>query len=852
MSPHVNNVQAEMMTGYVQNRDVILRPQSGVVFNAVGRINNANSAWYHLYRVPHLHGLPMPKMPSLCQSLQEVLEHWDDDNETNQTLVQGQGHVPKPNYLTQQCVNYQSLVPQIWSQLSLLQHDILNNVQAIETLLENSEILTSGTGSGNKRHKRGIFNFISDITHSLFGIARDKDIQKFQISLQKVQEAVLENVDNIETITGTLQSYSAQVDEQFKGIIEHTNKLSDYYGKLNRRVETTYQKLNSRLIRLENAYLIHGKLITETLQYGFQRVTLFQSYVNLLHERLNAVDSLVNHNLLSPLLINPNEIQKLFSQIEQYLRGHYPKFRVAINDTSFIFRTPGIVYTWDNTYLYLQLRIPLASYDSLYHIYRPTALTLPLSVNHTNSFTKVQNLPELFAVGINQDFYFELREYEFMQCKGKTEKYCLTSFPVISNDVATCISSIYFNQLQNIKLHCKVQYIQTNEPEQLLEPIGSHKYLSITQKDDIWYLTCGQKGPRSVTPVLFGYFTLNCDCSLRTRKYFIPANIDGCHLGTNNDLEYTSINNLLYLIKYLDVSQMADLSPTKNAIFKDQVVYPTMFPVENKPGYVQNTPSLVLNLEDVIAKTRTSRKLGHELLDDMSNQIEHAHQHNYRDKIIMIVIGVVLFCVATLSLILCKKLDLVKKLIVPLLTTNAPAVADAFKLDTWDHKQSCLCSQVDFVHVVSWIGVSYLCVHLLKLILMYMYRLYKWLVYTRYILGDNIPATLEVLLEINRGMKTLYLPLTRLYMTPGNLMLEDATVQLTWHRESTWLQPKLQINWMNTMLTHVPTNKIISLPGKIPVPVCSKRLINKLMNDPLTEYSLMAGTLGKYTYVPGL
>jgi hypothetical protein len=838
------------LPGNHESKDIVFRPQSGVVFNAIGKINNANSAWYHLYRVPHLHGLSLPKMPSLCQDLHDVLIQWDDNNDTNKTHVQGQGQVSKSNYLAQQCTNYQSVMPPIWDQLNLIYHDIRGNVQAIEALLENSEILISNNGTG--RHKRGIFNFISEITHSLFGIARDTDIQKFQISLQKMQKAVLENMDNIETIAGTLQSYSAQVDEQFKGIIKHTNKLSHHVDKLNRRIEVVYQDLTSRILRLENAYLIHGKLITETLQYGFQRITLFQSYVNLLHERLNAVDSLVNYNLLSPLIISPNEIQRLLGQIEQYLRGHYPKFRVAVNDPGFIYRTPGIVYTWDNAYIYLQLRIPLASYDSLYHIYRPTALTLPLSVNHTNCFTKIQNLPELFAVGINQDFYFELKEYEFLQCKGKIDKYCLISFPVISNDVATCVSSVYFNQYENIKDHCKVQYIQTNEPERLLQPIGSHKYISITQNDDIWYLTCGQKSPRSVPPVLFGHFTLNCDCSLRTRKYFIPANIDGCHLGASSDLESTSIDNLLYLIKYLDVSQVQKLTQSKSVMLQEQVVYPTGYPIEDRAGYIENTHDLVLNLEDVIAKTKTSKKLGHELLDDMSEQIEHAHNHNYRNKIILIVIGVVLFCVTTVSLILFKKFTLVKKLVLPLLATNAPAAVDAYEADTWHHGLSCPWSQEDFVYIASWIGISYLCIHMLRLLVVCMYRLYNWLVYSRYTLGYNIPVALEVLLEINRGLKTLYIPLIYVYMTPGNLMLEDAQVKLSWDTESTWFNPRLQVDWMNTILTHVPTNKIIRLPNKIPVPKFSKGLINQLMNDPLTEYSLLAGTLGKYTYVPGL
>ena len=318
---------------------------------------------------------------------------------------------------------------------------------------------------------------------------------------------------------------------------------------------------------------------------------------------------LVNSNLLSPLLIPPKEIKRLYKQVDVALRYSYPRFHIAIKDYSFIYRTPGIAYTWDNEYIYVQVRLPLSSYQSEYLIYKPTALSLPISQNHTHSLTKLRNLPELFAVSVSQDFYFELTEHQLHKCVGSFEKYCLQSFPVISSDIPSCISGIYWNQYKIIKDYCEIDFIQTTRPSQILTPIVGNKYLSVTSCHDIWYLSCGQLGPRHISPITFGYFSLNCNCGLRTNKYYLPPNIDGCHINTYSDLESENVANVLYLAKWLDHAQIEEMTNSRSNfdnLAKFDIDFPNISHGNFGPGYIPANHDLILDLDDVIKRDRKS------------------------------------------------------------------------------------------------------------------------------------------------------------------------------------------------------------------------------------------------------
>jgi len=840
------------------SQDMVTREESGVVFTAFSRVNNANSNWLHVYKIPMLPVVTMPPMIDLCDQFQIIIQRWNNLDYENGTYMRSGGspaQVTGDNYLGAQCTQYQEIVPHVWGQLESLVGDITRNVEATNILLRKSELISDFGLSDmrnvtKRRRKKAIAGFVSRITKFLFGIARDKDLQRFKTCLKVIDARVDTNEDQIEMLSETLQSFSKNVDLEFGQLVNSMNVLSRGYDHMSDQMDRMYYGLTRRLVKLEKAYLIHGRIISQIFRFLFQRLSLYQSYQNIVNERLGAVGMLVNDNLLSPLLVSPERVKELFSQVDTTLRHQYPRFKIAVKDYGFVFRTPGIAYTWDNRNIYIQIRIPLSSYQSEYLIYKPTVLSLPLTANHTHSLTRLRNLPELFAVSLTKDFYFELTKYQLEKCMGSFERYCLQSFPVISNDIPSCISGVYWRQYEVIKEYCEVDVIQTQQPSQILEPISNHRYLSVTLPEDTWYLTCGNLGPRHIKPVTFGTFVLKCNCGLRTQKFYLPPSIDNCHTKSQSELEVMGVSNLLYVVKWLDRAQIKELSEEQLIITdmgKFDIKFPNVSHQDYGPDFVPASHDLVIDLDNVIEKVKQSKKLHHEALSEVMTQIEESRDHFKIGKVGILVISGIIGVILVGLVVIFRKVNLAKKALMVFGAGNiTPIEANPFT----GSRQFCIQLPEELFYILvllCCITGSYLIVRKFRQFYMYVIEM---LMKIEYFQSAESQMLLEIILELTNGSKTVYLELTRVRLNPGNLGLYSPSMNMV--VRSSWLgfSPRLHVNWLDTVLKQHPEGKIIRLPDSVPISILTRGLIRRMVNDPDTVYSILAGMASKYIYVP--
>lgn len=836
--------------------DVIFREKLGIAFKAVGKLDNANSGWLHVYKVAHLNNLKIPEEFGVCDNLKLVLKQWNYLNDSNPVFYVNRDPEPmnRVNYLFKQCQNYQDMIPSIWTQMKILNADIGQNLEAIDTLLDRSKLISdtemNSTQNFHSRGKRSPLDIISKIGHYLFGFATDADLNRFQSIIDIVHDQTNVNTDNIQILAETLQSYSHKINNRFQNLTQEINTLTGMYLQNKQDIQSVYFGLLQRILKIEKAYLLHGAMITKILKFGFQRLNLYQEYHNLVSERLAAIDKLVNHNLLSPMLIAPSEINELIIQINRLLRIRYPKFQVAVKDSSFVFRTPGVAYTWDKNYLYIQIRIPLTAYDSEYKVYEPIPMILPISGNHSDGYTKIQNLPELFAISITQNFYFTLTRTELDTCVGSFERYCLRSFPVTSRDIPSCVSSLYLNNYKDIRNTCTVKYMKTQIPIQLLQPIVANKYLSVTWDTDKWYLTCDKQGPKHIPPITFGLFELKCDCSLRTDKYFLPPSIDNCNLKTNSEIEHSQINNLVYLLKWLDEEQLSILEKDLNNMYNFKVEYPQINNPDYNSHYLPVKGDMTLDLEDVIIQTKTSKKLHHDAVSDIFQQLKVSHKKSFSITIIVIITLIAMALILVAIVVLGKKFNIIKGTLLPLIASHIPVADAAIHMS-----ESCPCPCISLPNdllayvliLTSIIGSIYA---LVKLMYKIYIRLYYWMINTKYYIGPCVYSTLEILLEMSLNEKVIYLPLARTKLNPGNFLLMSPEISIDWVENSSCYRPKIQVDWTTTVLTQRPVYKQIYLPKTVSVPILAQNMVHYLLHNDMTEYSLLAGVQGRYTYIP--
>ena len=72
------------------------------------------------------------------------------------------------------------------------------------------------------------------------------------------------------------------------------------------------------------------------MKLGIQNNLLYHEYHGLVNEQMQGVSRLVHENKVSPLLVSPVEISKLFDHITKHLQENYPRYKIAVSDPNIL------------------------------------------------------------------------------------------------------------------------------------------------------------------------------------------------------------------------------------------------------------------------------------------------------------------------------------------------------------------------------------------------------------------------------------------------------------------------------------------------------------------------------------
>ena len=368
------------------------------------------------------------------------------------------------------------------------------------------------------------------------------------------------------------------------------------------------------------------------------------------------------------------------------------------------------------------------------------------------------------------------------------------------------------NNYKMIKTHCKVSYIKSKEPIQLLQPVTSSTYLSITQKEDVWYLNCENQGPKQIEPVTFGLFTLQCDCSLRTLKYFLPPTIDNCQLNTNFKIQVNYLTNLLYLIKYVDHSQLISQNLSSEMT---RVVYPNIKQkyIKHKK-YVQPSQDLEINLDDVIESTKQNKDLYHNVISDLEEQTSDLTSDTAGHGLLIFGIPAFVSILSILIIYLCCKYKSMSSVIntIPIVASQMATKASAYVIDNHnnllpEHGDSLMFYMIS---IITFILVSYIITKVIMTISKYMISKY----FKGYKVSNNETS---LILELISKNTIILIPLCSVVAPSSELLLYSPLLNLSWDYTSAWYNPRLNLNWANTVIIQHPYNSLIQLPTSIPI-----------------------------------
>jgi hypothetical protein len=354
----------------------------------------------------------------------------------------------------------------VWRQLELyatktqgagvISRKELSRVHDITTELDNEvqhlERLLSYNLATTPRKRRGLIDFGGQVLKFLFGTATHSEVQDLQSIVSKYED---QGDDTIHALTAQL-TLIRTVDKETR---QNTVDLLDQ-ARILRQILFEVINVNRTLLdaddRLEAAFEIQRNISSSMRELEFTALRLQQELTQL-HEGLDVTSS----GRLSSVLIPPNNLSALLQQIALRL----PR------DVSFITNTDI-----DNMYVYYDVacvqayatagairfivRIPLRGADCIMTLYRveplPTFYTLikrPIQIETETTY---------FAVTENRQYYALLKEVDVEKCEHGLITICEANFPLIHKRVPSCMSALYFGQINVAYTLCRKLILQEN------------------------------------------------------------------------------------------------------------------------------------------------------------------------------------------------------------------------------------------------------------------------------------------------------------------------------------------------------------------------------------------------------
>ena len=173
------------------------------------------------------------------------------------------------------------------------------------------------------RSSRALLSFVSDLGHSLFGFATDRQVKVLQ---QHIQQLVTHGNDLsriFKAQSGRMSSFMSTLNKGVKqalGEIEENRKA----------IDNVWHSMDQSLNQTEEFFMSVQEIVIQHLNQWVklrgQLVELHQGIIKLVHHQLY------------PLLVSPTTFQHSFQNITHQLNRHYPGFKITRVDLNYYYQ----------------------------------------------------------------------------------------------------------------------------------------------------------------------------------------------------------------------------------------------------------------------------------------------------------------------------------------------------------------------------------------------------------------------------------------------------------------------------------------------------------------------------------
>ena len=250
-----------------------------------------------------------------------------------------------------------------------------STVHQIHILLPQAHVPPPTTFIGSSRsskRKRGMFDFIGQISKSLFGTA--DEIAILQRHMPTLNNNNVKIAKAMAVQEKHLSSFISAVDECFNNIMDAVQKNHQDTMALN-------DLLFSSMDGMEHEFVLLEQLILKQTNASSQLDIALEHIKLSIHELVKGK--------LSPFLINPHALKSALNQIHTIIDKKFPQFNIIHKDPLYYFTFGDFLYTRVHSTLYLTLKVPISPFKQPLLLISSASQFLNLSCYSTNEHSKI-------------------------------------------------------------------------------------------------------------------------------------------------------------------------------------------------------------------------------------------------------------------------------------------------------------------------------------------------------------------------------------------------------------------------------------------------------------------------------
>lgn len=435
------------------------------------------------------------------------------------------------------CTRFADMLQKYDEELLQLQKHIDANERTVADLLEPTLKLNRLPGFKDSRTPRAFLDLVGKILRPLFGVATTDDIRA------------------LATHVGALEKHVKDTAEDTK---EYRLKLDSLTVTTNRRITLALKKINQNF-ELINQTVISLTALTEQvrgmdnqikllwrdmeLTSAYSMALMRASLMNIQtietitvesDQRVQGIQTLLQGYL--PIQLVPTALLKeALGNVTLRLQTEYPNFKLAYNNLYQYYKTPGVVYTHTDQYLYIKVRLPLISESTQFDLYQVLVATIPVTSAPgtpgvaNKDGTTITGTTEYFGVSRDGYYYLEMTQSQYGACIQEHAGHCAQLMPMkeMETQSPSCTMALFKDNAQQVAEVCKVSYrFNVSIPAAVID-LGLNSLL-ITSQDKTWTRKCFGVPPVTIPGCSFCIVQPPCGCAIQTSTFYIPPTLYAC------------------------------------------------------------------------------------------------------------------------------------------------------------------------------------------------------------------------------------------------------------------------------------------------------------------------------------